>query len=103
MKGKIKVWDMENGLFRRMGIVLTCMGVAVLQGPRRRGHACIHAKGAHAHRSLKQVVIAFRLRLGLYPVLAPHIHAMSPHQHRIGLRVILYCLPKPSCAVEALR
>mmetsp|Transcript_10380 Transcript_10380/g.38272 ORF Transcript_10380/g.38272 Transcript_10380/m.38272 type:complete len:265 (+) Transcript_10380:1806-2600(+) len=48
-----------------------------------RVHGCIDADGAHVHRRLEQVVVALGVCLGLYPVVAPHIHAMAAHEDRL--------------------
>ena len=73
------------------------MSMTILQRGWCGRAACINAHSMHTQPSLKKVVIAFCLRLGLDPVFAPHIHSVSPHKDRIRLRVVLHCLPQPSC------
>ena len=65
------------------------VGQAIVQGRGRLRQGCIDPQRLHAQRCLKQVVVALRLRLGLDPVLSPDVHPVPPHQHSVGLWVLL--------------
>mmetsp|Transcript_28725 Transcript_28725/g.73055 ORF Transcript_28725/g.73055 Transcript_28725/m.73055 type:complete len:565 (+) Transcript_28725:210-1904(+) len=55
----------------------------------------VQTQPPHLHRRLEQVVVALGLRLGVDPVLAPHVHAVAAHQHRVGARVVGDGLAQP--------
>mmetsp|Transcript_12264 Transcript_12264/g.23762 ORF Transcript_12264/g.23762 Transcript_12264/m.23762 type:complete len:346 (+) Transcript_12264:390-1427(+) len=55
--------------------------------------------GVHSHLSkldgsLKKIVVTLGLGLGLHPVLSPHIDAVPPYEHSLGLGVLRDGLPE---------
>lgn len=59
----------------------TCERLRVWGREVLRGLGGIHAERAQLDGCLEEVVVAFRLRLGLYPGFAPDINAVPPHKH----------------------
>ena len=76
---------------------------ATVQRHRRLGQGRINPQRRHAQRRLKQIIIALGLRLGLDPVLPPDIHPMPPHQHSIGLWVLLNGFAQAPCSTMPLK